>query len=127
MLLDMRHVTYYNCCMIKDEKAIKHKGLRNFLLTGNKKGLSEKDLPKIKTILFIMTTAVSLNDFNQYPNHKLHPLKGDLKDYWSVNISGNYRIVFQFESGYFLILIISIITKRRHNINVNNARSTSSW
>jgi proteic killer suppression protein len=29
----------------------------------------------------------------------LHPLKGDLKGYWSVSVSGNCRIVFRFDDG----------------------------
>jgi len=29
----------------------------------------------------------------------LHPLKGDLKGYWSATITGNYRIIFRFENG----------------------------
>jgi len=33
------------------------------------------------------------------PGYRLHPLRGDLKGYWSVTISGNWRIVFRFEKG----------------------------
>ena len=33
------------------------------------------------------------------PGYRLHPLKGDLKDYGSVTISGNWRIIFRFEDG----------------------------
>ena len=33
------------------------------------------------------------------PGYRLHALKGDLKDYWSVTISGNWRIIFRFEDG----------------------------
>jgi proteic killer suppression protein len=27
---------------------------------------------------------------------RLHPLKGDMKGFWSVTVSGNWRIIFQF-------------------------------
>ena len=30
------------------------------------------------------------------PGYRLHPLKGDLKEFWSISISGNWRIVFRF-------------------------------
>jgi proteic killer suppression protein len=31
---------------------------------------------------------------------RLHPLKGDLKGYWSVTVRPNWRIIFRFqESG----------------------------
>ena len=33
------------------------------------------------------------------PNYHLHPLKGDLKGYWSVTVKANWRIIFRFEGG----------------------------
>jgi toxin HigB-1 len=34
-----------------------------------------------------------------FPGWRLHPLKGDLKGFWSVTITGNWRVVFRFEKG----------------------------
>ena len=31
------------------------------------------------------------------PGFRLHLLRGDLADHWSVSVSGNWRIVFRFE------------------------------
>lgn len=33
------------------------------------------------------------------PGYRLHPLKGDLKGYWSISISGNWRMTFRIEDG----------------------------
>lgn len=33
------------------------------------------------------------------PGYRLHPLKGDLKGYWSISISGNWRMIFRLEDG----------------------------
>ena len=33
------------------------------------------------------------------PGYQLHPLKGDLKGFWSISISANWRIIFRFEEG----------------------------
>ena len=33
------------------------------------------------------------------PGYQLHPLKGDLKGYWSISISGNWRVTFRIEDG----------------------------
>ena len=33
------------------------------------------------------------------PGYRLHPLKGDLQGYWSISISGNWRVIFRFEDG----------------------------
>ncbi len=34
------------------------------------------------------------------PGFRLHPLKGDLRGFWSVAVSGNWRLVFRFEGGH---------------------------
>ena len=31
------------------------------------------------------------------PGFRLHPLRGDLAGYWSVDVSGNWRIVFRLD------------------------------
>ena len=33
------------------------------------------------------------------PGYRLHPLKGRRKGYWSISISGNWRVIFRFEDG----------------------------
>ena len=33
------------------------------------------------------------------PGYRLHRLKGRLKGYWSISISGNWRVIFRFEDG----------------------------
>jgi proteic killer suppression protein len=30
---------------------------------------------------------------------RLHPLSGDLAGFWSVTVSGNWRIIFRFDAG----------------------------
>ena len=31
------------------------------------------------------------------PGYRLHPLKGNRKGQWSVSVSGNWRLVFEFD------------------------------
>ena len=31
--------------------------------------------------------------------YRLHPLKGNMKGYWSISITANWRIIFRFEEG----------------------------
>jgi proteic killer suppression protein len=33
------------------------------------------------------------------PGYRLHPLKGDLKGFWSVTVRANWRIIFRFEGA----------------------------
>jgi len=34
-----------------------------------------------------------------FPGWRLHRLKGALTDYWSLTVSGNWRVIFRFEEG----------------------------
>ena len=53
---------------------------------------------KVERILARLDQALMIEDMN-LPGYRLHELKGDLKGFWSVSISGNWRIIFRFESG----------------------------
>ena len=34
-----------------------------------------------------------------FPGSNLHPLKGALKSFWAVKVSGNWRVIFKFKDG----------------------------
>jgi toxin HigB-1 len=34
-----------------------------------------------------------------FPGLRLHPLTGDLKGFWSVTVSANWRIIFRFDDA----------------------------
>ena len=53
---------------------------------------------RIRRVLSELSAARSARDMD-LPGHRLHPLRGDLDGYWSVRVSGNWRIVFRFEDG----------------------------
>jgi proteic killer suppression protein len=53
---------------------------------------------KIERILARLDQAASPNDMG-LPGYRLHPLRGRLAGYWSVTVSGNWRIIFRFEEG----------------------------
>jgi proteic killer suppression protein len=38
------------------------------------------------------------------PGFRLHPLKGDAKGHWSVAVSGNWRMTFEFINGNAYVL-----------------------
>ena len=53
---------------------------------------------KIKRILARLDEATDVKHM-ALPGFKLHPLKGDLKGFWAVWVSGNWRIIFRFENS----------------------------
>ncbi len=79
-------------------KSFRHKGLRKFFLDGTKKGVQPKHAEKLADILDLLDAANEVRDM-RFPSSDLHPLKGDLRGFWSVRISGNWRVIFRFENG----------------------------
>lgn len=54
---------------------------------------------KIERILARLDQATDPGNMD-LPGYRLHPLKGNMVGYWSVMVSGNWRIVFRFAGGH---------------------------
>ena len=76
-------------------ETIRHKGLEVFYRTGTPKALPQKLVKRIAAILPTLDVAEGLEDLI-LPGIGLHPLKGNLQGYWSVSVSGNWRLIFRF-------------------------------
>ena len=75
-----------------------HKGLENFFLTGNTKGIQHKHAKRLRFVLSWLDAASRIEDVN-FPGSMLHQLKGDLQGIWSIKVSDNWRITFRFQNG----------------------------
>ncbi|MDQ1355281.1 MAG: toxin HigB, partial [Acidobacteriota bacterium] len=49
-------------------------------------------------ILALLDTTSTIEDMD-LPGLKLHELKGNRKETWSVTVSGNWRVTFQIDKG----------------------------
>lgn len=75
-----------------------HKGLRKFWETESTSGIQAQHAAKLRLILQRLDAAEVVEDVN-FHGARLHLLKGDKKDLWSVTVNGNWRITFRFEKG----------------------------
>ena len=78
--------------------SLKHRGLRLLYEKGNSRGLPAAHLDKIRRILARLDEASGVQHM-ALPGFQLHPLRGDLRGFWAVSVSGNWRIIFRFENG----------------------------
>ena len=78
--------------------SIRHRGLKTFYERGSARHLNSKQLPRIRRILTVLNAAETIEGLD-LPGWRLHALKGDLKGFWSVTVSGNWRIIFRFKDG----------------------------
>ncbi|MCW5588380.1 MAG: type II toxin-antitoxin system RelE/ParE family toxin [Legionellales bacterium] len=84
-------------------KGWRHKGLKKFYETGSKAGIQPKHAEVLSMLLLQLTSAIKPEDMNT-PGNYFHSLQGDLAQYYSVKVSGNWRLIFQFE-GQDAILV----------------------
>ena len=87
-------------------KNFKPKGLKVFFTTGSTAGINPinpKHTTRLEEHLQALHTAMSIEDMD-IPGWRLHPLKGDHAGLWVVNISGNWRVVFEFKDGHAYVV-----------------------
>ena len=53
--------------------------------------------------LLALDTAHSIDDMD-IPGYRLHPLKGARQNLWSITVSGNWRITFEFSESHVYIV-----------------------
>lgn len=76
-------------------QSFKHKGLELFFKTGRKSGIQARHSSRLQLILGRLNASTSPEDMN-LPGLYLHQLSGKRTKYWSVRVSGNWRITFRF-------------------------------
>ncbi len=84
-------------------KSFKHKGLERLFVKGSASGVQAAHAPRIALILDAIDAAEHVNELD-LPGLRLHRLKGAMRHLWSVRVSANWRITFEFENGDASIL-----------------------
>ncbi|MBI5428454.1 MAG: type II toxin-antitoxin system RelE/ParE family toxin [Nitrospinae bacterium] len=79
-------------------ESFRHKGLRKFYEEGETRFLPAEQLDKIKRILSYLDAAQRPEAMN-LPGFRFHPMTGDHKGFYSVTVTGNWRIIFRFQDG----------------------------
>jgi proteic killer suppression protein len=77
-------------------RSFKHRGLKRLYEEDDRSGVRPDLVGKLERILTALDSAVAPQALD-IPGYRLHPLKGDLKGFWSVTVRANWRIVFRFE------------------------------
>lgn len=84
--------------------SLSNKVAKDIWETNKSKSLPKEFCLRAKALLTIMHNTRTLEDLKiqgQPPNIRLHKLKGDRKEYWSVTIKLPWCITFKFKNGEF--------------------------
>lgn len=76
----------------------KDRRLKRLYERGDRSKIRADFVDKVECILARLDQALVIEDMD-LPGYRLHELKGDLKGFWSVSISGDWWIIFCFENG----------------------------
>ena len=79
-------------------RSFRHKGLDRLYRQSSRKGVPSALVDKIARILARLDAATGPQQMD-LPGWRLHPLKGELRGYWSVWVNANWRIVFRFNGA----------------------------
>lgn len=84
-------------------KSFRHKGLRKLFESGSTSGVQASHAKRLRMQLAALDTAQAVEDMD-IPGFRLHPLKGEMRGRWSVTVSGNWRLTFEFQDGNAYVL-----------------------
>jgi len=76
----------------------RHKGLKELFEKASRRGVQADHVEKIENILAVLNRARKPSDMD-LPGFRLHRLRGDRRDFWSVTVRANWRVIFRFENG----------------------------
>jgi proteic killer suppression protein len=79
-------------------RSFRHRGLKRLYERGDRSGISPDLLNTVEDILARLDEADTPQAMN-LPGYRLHALKCGLKNYWSVTVRANWRIIFRFEGA----------------------------
>lgn len=54
---------------------------------------------KLTKLLFALETADEIDQVGRFPGWRLHPLKGELNGFWSMTVTGNWRLIFRYDEN----------------------------
>ena len=79
-------------------RSIKHKGLKRFYESGDTSGIQTSHQHRLRRLLGSLEAATQPSDMG-LPGYRLHPLKGQRSEFWSVTVNGSWRLIFRFANG----------------------------
>jgi proteic killer suppression protein len=77
-------------------KSWRHKGLKNFYLSGDKAGIIPDHAKRLQVILQLLDAANAPEKLN-LPGLGFHKLKGDLLGFYGVSVRANWRVIFTYD------------------------------
>jgi proteic killer suppression protein len=77
-------------------RRFRHRGLERLFRSGDTSGINAQHAARLRRLLTTLNASAGPAGMN-LPGYRLHALRGGRKGQWAVSVSGNWRLVFEFE------------------------------
>jgi toxin HigB-1 len=77
-------------------RRFRHKGVERFFRSGDTSKINAQHAARLRRLLTTLNRSVGPAGMS-LPGYRLHRLKGERAGQWAVSVSGNWRLVFEFE------------------------------
>ena len=78
--------------------SFRHRGLQRLYERGDASRLHADHVPRLRLILTLLDAATKPSDMN-FPGSGFHALRGNLRGFYAVRVSGNWRVIFRFDNA----------------------------
>lgn len=79
-------------------RSVKHRGLLRFLEDDDPRELRPDLIRRLRNILAALISSANLTGLSAMPGWRIHKLKGNRAESWSISVSGNWRLTFRTEN-----------------------------
>lgn len=76
----------------------RHRGLQRFYERSAVSRINPNHVRRLKLTLTLLDSATKVADMN-FPGSGFHALRGDLRGFYAIRVSRNWRVIFRFEDG----------------------------
>jgi proteic killer suppression protein len=77
----------------------RHKGLERLFTRGDARGVNPQLAAKLRRMLILLDRGKDPSALN-LPGYRLHQLRGDRSGEWAASVSGNWRLIFEFDGEH---------------------------
>ena len=79
-------------------RSFRHRGLKRMYERNDPSRVGTDIAARMRLVLADLDSASKPSDLD-LPGYRLHPLKGNLRGFWSISVSSNWRVTFRFDNG----------------------------
>jgi proteic killer suppression protein len=80
-------------------RSVRNRGLSRLIEDDDSRELRNDLVRRLRNVLAVLITAADMRGVIGPPGWRVHQLRGDRAETWSISVSGNWRLTFEIRDG----------------------------